>query len=149
MHEALIPTVCPDPDKLLAQLDTILLELKDIAQEAERKEKLQLPVPETLYHATPAMFVPNILQKGIFAMDLPGCDKPVVCLSDSESFAVEVAKLTQQNLGKIAVFSVNSRFLYPSLVQNYLSADDELNGTTGIREVRYTGDIPRYALVLK
>jgi hypothetical protein len=142
--------VSPTFLKEARQYSEILLDrLDDMAEELRRQEKPQKPIPSFLFHATPAFFVPNILQEGLIASKLPGEKNPVVCMSDSEEFAFFVASLTQQKMGRIALFEVDTAYLTPSRIRNYLSNADDVLGTPPIREVRYVGDVPSYALTLK
>lgn len=145
----LFPDSASSPEESLQLIENLVDQLSIIAEELQRQEKLRKPIPDILFHATPSLWIPNILQGGLIASTLPGEDHPVVCLSDSEEFAVEVASLTQQRMGKIALIEVDTAYLFPSKIINYLSEADDILGTPTVEEVRYAGDIPKYALTLK
>ena len=121
------------------------------AKVQERSER-ELPLPDTLFHATTLQNARQILKEGLHVSRLFDLSKPdAVSLSDDIGYAKRVAAETQNMPeGRIVVLAVDTSKLTPSRVRNYLQAASS-NAPSSLEEMRihevhYEADIPPDAI---
>ncbi len=116
-----------------------------------RRLEREKPIPEFLYHITPKENLGSIMAEGLNPSKLIFEDKEVVGLADDIDFAVRVASTTQETkLQRLAVLRIDTSYLTPSRIDNYLREEDpeEENPIKAAvcHEVHYDTDIPPEAI---
>ena len=114
-------------------------------------EKRRKPLPEKIYHVTTRKNAQQILREGLDTAKLILEDREVVSLSDDIDFAIGVARVTQETtLENLVVLEIDTRYLTPSRLHNYLRKADPTNPNpleaAEIHEVHYESTIPPSAV---
>lgn len=114
-------------------------------------ESRRKKIPEKLYHVTTKQNAKQILREGIDPSKLYFEDREVVSLSDDKNFALNVAVITQNtDVKNLVVLEIDTRFLTPSRIDNYLTKADPENPNpiegAEIHEVHYDSVIPPDAI---
>ena len=120
-------------------------------EDSRKFEKRRKPLPEKLYHITTRENAEQIMQEGLDPARLMAEDREVVSLSDDIDFAIGVAEETQKTKREqLVVLEIDTRYLTPSRVYNYLTEADPSNPNpvlaAAAHEVHYELNIPPEAI---